>query len=47
MRLLVHSGLLGRVYAAVLKLENKDLITASLLLKTYGVTQEHLAKLSS
>jgi EAL and modified HD-GYP domain-containing signal transduction protein len=43
--LLVHSGILGRVYAAVLKVENNDLITASLLLKTYGVTQEDLEKL--
>jgi len=40
--LLVHSGLLGRVYAAVLKLENNDVITASLLLKSYGVDPELL-----
>lgn len=44
--LLVHSGLFGRIYAAALKLENNDLITASLLLKTYNVTQENLAELS-
>jgi len=40
--LLVHAGLLGRVYSAALKLENNDIITASLLLKSYGVTPELL-----
>ncbi|MDD4856173.1 MAG: hypothetical protein PHQ22_00540 [Sulfuricurvum sp.] len=40
--LLVHTGLLGRVYSAALKLENNDIITASLLLKSYGVTTELL-----
>jgi EAL and modified HD-GYP domain-containing signal transduction protein len=40
--LLVHAGLLGRVYTAALKLENNDLITASLLLKPYGVGVEAL-----
>jgi len=44
--LLVHTGLLGRIYAAALKLENNDVITATLLLKTYNVTQENLAELS-
>ncbi len=44
--ILVHTGLLGRVYAAALKLENNDVITASLLLKSYGVTQEDLEKLA-
>jgi EAL and modified HD-GYP domain-containing signal transduction protein len=36
------SGLLGRIYAAVLKLEIGDVITAALLLKTYGVHQDQL-----
>lgn len=36
------SGLLGRIYAAVLKLEIGDTVTAALLLKTYGVTQDQL-----
>ena len=40
--LLVHSGLLGRVYIAVLKLENNEVSTAALLLKSYGVSQELL-----
>ena len=40
--LLVHSGLLGRIYIAVLKLENNEVSTAALLLKSYGVSQELL-----
>ncbi|MDP3021911.1 MAG: hypothetical protein Q8N32_01620 [Sulfuricurvum sp.] len=36
------SGLLGRIYAAVLKLEIGDAVTAALLLKTYGVHQDQL-----
>ncbi|MDP3301153.1 MAG: hypothetical protein Q8S36_04210 [Sulfuricurvum sp.] len=36
------SGLLGRIYAAALKLEIADVSTAALLLKTYGVHQEQL-----
>ncbi len=40
--LLVHSGLLGRVYIAVLKLEHNEVSTAVLLLKSYGVSQELL-----
>lgn len=44
--LLTSSGLLGRVYAAALKLENNDSVTAFLLLKSYGVTQELLEKCS-
>lgn len=36
------SGLLGRIYAAVLKLEIADVTTAALLLKTYGVHQNQL-----
>jgi EAL and modified HD-GYP domain-containing signal transduction protein len=42
--LLVHSGLLGRLYIAVLKLENNEVSTAALLLKSYGVSQELLEK---
>jgi len=40
--LISSSGLLGRIYAAVLKLEIGDVITAALLLKTYGVHQDQL-----
>lgn len=40
--IMAHSGLLGRVYTATLKLENGDGATASLLLKSYGVTPELL-----
>ncbi|MDD2830469.1 MAG: hypothetical protein PHW18_12920 [Sulfuricurvum sp.] len=40
--LLVSSGILGRVYSATIKLENGDITTASLLLKSYGVTHEQL-----
>lgn len=36
------SGLLGRIYASVLKLEIGDTVTAALLLKTYGVRQDQL-----
>lgn len=44
--LLASSGILGRIYTAALKLENKDVITASLLLKSYGVTFEQLEHIS-
>lgn len=40
--LVYNSGLLGRIYAAVLKLEIGDTVTAALLLKTYGVYQDQL-----
>lgn len=40
--LIFNAGLLGRVYAAVLKLESGDPATAALLLKTYRVTLEQL-----
>lgn len=40
--LVTTTGLLGRIYAAVLKLEIGDTITAALLLKTYGVRQDQL-----
>ncbi|MDP3466642.1 MAG: hypothetical protein Q8R86_12810 [Sulfuricurvum sp.] len=40
--IMAHSGLLGRVYTATLKLENGDGATASLLLKSYGVAPELL-----
>lgn len=40
--LLVHAGMLGRIYNAALKLENNDVTTASLLLKTYGVSPKLL-----
>jgi EAL and modified HD-GYP domain-containing signal transduction protein len=44
--LLVNAGLLGRVYAAALKLENNDIVKASLLLKSYSVLQEDVEKLA-
>lgn len=40
--LISNSGLLGRIYAAVLKLEDGDSVTAALLLKQYGVHQDQL-----
>ena len=40
--LVSNSGLLGRIYAAVLKLEDGDSVTAALLLKQYGVHQDQL-----
>lgn len=40
--LISNSGLLGRIYAAVLKIEVGDTITAALLLKQYGVSQDQL-----
>jgi EAL and modified HD-GYP domain-containing signal transduction protein len=40
--LINNSGLLGRIYAAVLKLEDGDSVTAALLLKQYGVHQDQL-----
>lgn len=38
------SGLLGRIYAAVLKLEIGDVATAALLLKTYAVSQDQIGQ---
>jgi EAL and modified HD-GYP domain-containing signal transduction protein len=40
--LIINAGMLGRIYAAVLKLEIDDTITAALLLKSYGVHIEQL-----
>lgn len=40
--LITHTGLLGRIYAAVLKLEIGDINGAAILLKTYGITSEML-----
>lgn len=40
--LLINTGLLGRLYAATLKMEINDTATASLLLKSYGITFELL-----
>jgi c-di-GMP-related signal transduction protein len=40
--LIINAGILGRIYAAVLKLEIDDTITAALLLKSYGVHIEQL-----
>lgn len=40
--LIAHTGILGRIYAAVLKLETGDINGASILLKPYGITPEAL-----
>lgn len=43
--LLANVGVLGRAYAAALKLENNDSDTAFLLLKSYGVSHESIEEL--
>lgn len=40
--LITHTGVLGRIYAAVLKLEIGDINGAAILLKPYGITSEVL-----
>ncbi len=40
--LMIQTGLIGRIYAAVLKLEEGEPDTAALLLKPYGVTVDQL-----
>ena len=45
--LLINVGILGRAYAAVLKLENQDIDTAFLLLKSYGISYESLEELQT
>jgi EAL and modified HD-GYP domain-containing signal transduction protein len=45
--LLINAGVLGRAYAASLKLENNDIDTAFLLLKSYGVSHESIEELSA
>ncbi len=41
--LISHTGILGRIYAASLKLEKGDVNSASLLLKSYGITPEEIS----
>jgi EAL and modified HD-GYP domain-containing signal transduction protein len=41
--LITHTGILGRIYAASLKLEKGDVNSASLLLKSYGITPEEIS----
>lgn len=43
--ILTHSGVLGRIYAAALKLEAGDLSGAAILLKSYGITSEAISSL--
>lgn len=43
--LVTHTGMLGRVYAASLKLETGDLNGAAILLKSYGVTPDEISSL--
>jgi len=43
--LIAHTGILGRIYAAVLKLETGDINGATILLKSYGVTPEDISSL--
>lgn len=43
--LVSHSGVLGRIYAATLKIEAGDFNTAGILLKAYGITPEALSEL--
>ena len=41
--LLGHTGVLGRIYAASLKLECGDVNGAAILLKSYGVTPDQIS----
>lgn len=41
--LIAHTGVLGRIYAASLKMESGDVNGAAILLKSYGVTPEVLS----
>jgi c-di-GMP phosphodiesterase len=43
--LLSHTGVLGRVYAAALKIESGDVNSAAVLLKSYGITHEMISAL--
>lgn len=43
--LITHTGVLGRIYAASMKLESGDMNTAALLLKSYGITPEDISSL--
>lgn len=40
--LVSHTGILGRIYAATLKLENGDVNGAGILLRSYGITPDQL-----
>lgn len=41
--LITHTGILGRIYAAVLKLEARDVSGAAILLKPYNISVESLS----
>lgn len=43
--LLSHTGVLGRIYAATLKIESGDTNTAAILLKSYGITPDTISAL--
>lgn len=43
--LITHTGILGRIYAAVLKIESGDTNGAGILLKSYGITPEAINSL--
>jgi EAL and modified HD-GYP domain-containing signal transduction protein len=43
--LITHTGVLGRIYAAVLKMESGDTHGAAILLKSFGITPEELNSL--
>jgi len=40
--LISHTGILGRIYAAILKIESGDTNGAGVLLKSYGITPEEI-----
>lgn len=40
--LLTHTGMLGRIYAATLKLEIGDINSAAILLKNFGISPDNL-----
>jgi c-di-GMP phosphodiesterase len=44
--LLIHTGILGRIYAATLKLESGDMSGAGILLKSYGISPEEINALN-
>jgi EAL and modified HD-GYP domain-containing signal transduction protein len=41
--LITHTGMLGRIYAASLKLESGDVNGAAILLKSYGITPDQIS----
>lgn len=41
--IVTHTGMLGRIYAATLKLESGDINGAAILIKSYGITPDDLS----